>query len=67
MRAGLKWRVLKRGPRTIPAIHPTYSDRVVVKYSGWTPDGNMFDSSFRHSRDGSGTMSFRLNQVISGW
>ena len=39
----------------------------VVKYSGWTPDGNMFDSSFRHSRDGSGTMSFRLNQVISGW
>jgi len=42
---------------------PTPTDVVTVHYTGWTPDGQMFDSS--HVR---GTPSmFSLNRVMIGW
>lgn len=42
---------------------PTASDTVTVHYSGWTTDGNMFDSSVKRGEP----TSFPLNQVIAGW
>jgi peptidylprolyl isomerase len=42
---------------------PLATDVVTVHYTGWTPDGKMFDSS--HTR---GTPSmFPLNRVMAGW
>ena len=42
---------------------PLPTDVVTVHYTGWTPDGKMFDSS--HTR---GTPSmFPLNRVMTGW
>ncbi|MEO0508544.1 MAG: FKBP-type peptidyl-prolyl cis-trans isomerase [Verrucomicrobiota bacterium] len=58
--SGLASRVLKVGTGT---EQPAAADTVTVHYSGWTLDGNMFDSSVRR---GSPT-SFPLNRVISGW
>ncbi len=39
---GLTYRVLQAGTGS---VHPTASSRVKVSYSGWTPDGRLFDSS----------------------
>ncbi|MEM9453075.1 MAG: FKBP-type peptidyl-prolyl cis-trans isomerase [Myxococcota bacterium] len=58
--SGLAWRVLTPGTGT---EHPSRSSTVTVHYSGWTTDGEMFDSSVRR---GSPT-SFGLGQVIPGW
>jgi peptidylprolyl isomerase len=58
--SGLQYRVLKAGTGT---VHPTATSRVQVHYSGWTPDGKMFDSSVARGRP----TSFGLNQVIKGW
>jgi peptidylprolyl isomerase len=43
--------------------HPTASTTVTVHYSGWTTDGQMFDSSLRRGRE----ISFPLTGVIPGW
>jgi FKBP-type peptidyl-prolyl cis-trans isomerase len=57
--SGLHYRVLTPGTGT---EHPTAASRVKVHYSGWTPDGKMFDSSVARGRP----TSFGLNQVIKG-
>jgi len=43
--------------------HPTANDRVSVHYSGWTTDGNMFDSSVERGEPA----TFPLSAVIAGW
>jgi peptidylprolyl isomerase len=53
-------RVLEPGSGT---EHPKASDEVVVHYSGWTTDGEMFDSSVVRGS----AARFPLNQVIAGW
>jgi len=57
--SGLKYLAHEKGEGASPG--PT--DTVTVHYSGWTLDGNLFDSS--HERGA--TISFPLNGVISGW
>ena len=43
--------------------HPYSQDRVRVHYSGWTPDGKLFDSSVARGEP----TEFPLNGVIKGW
>jgi len=43
--------------------HPGARDRVTVHYTGWTPDGKMFDSSVQRGQPA----RFPLNGVIKGW
>jgi FKBP-type peptidyl-prolyl cis-trans isomerase len=43
--------------------HPKSTDYVVVHYTGWTTDGEMFDSSVTRGQPA----VFRLDQVIKGW
>jgi FKBP-type peptidyl-prolyl cis-trans isomerase len=58
--SGLATRVLEPGTGT---QHPRPNSRVRVHYSGWTTDGEMFDSSVARNEP----ISFGLNQVIAGW
>ena len=58
--SGLHWKVIAKGTGK---IHPNKSDKVKVHYSGWTTDGNMFDSSERRNKPA----VFPLDQVIAGW
>jgi FKBP-type peptidyl-prolyl cis-trans isomerase len=58
--SGLAYRVLVPGKGT---RHPKATDRVSVHYTGWTPDGKMFDSSVMRGEPA----SFGLNRVIPGW
>ncbi|HMJ53918.1 MAG TPA: FKBP-type peptidyl-prolyl cis-trans isomerase [Polyangiaceae bacterium] len=58
--SGLAYRVLQKGTGT---RHPKPTDRVKVHYSGWTPDGKMFDSSVTRGEP----TAFGLNGVIKGW
>jgi peptidylprolyl isomerase len=58
--SGLAYRVLQKGTGS---RHPKPTDRVKVHYSGWTPDGKMFDSSVTRGEP----TSFGLNGVIKGW
>ncbi|MET0592534.1 MAG: FKBP-type peptidyl-prolyl cis-trans isomerase [Polyangiaceae bacterium] len=58
--SGLAYRVLTPGKGT---RHPKPTDKVKVHYSGWTPDGKMFDSSVTRGEP----TSFGLNGVIKGW
>ncbi|MEW5980979.1 MAG: FKBP-type peptidyl-prolyl cis-trans isomerase [Acidobacteriota bacterium] len=58
--SGLAYRVLRPGAG---AAHPKSSSTVTVHYSGWTTDGQMFDSSVVRGEPA----SFGLNQVIKGW
>lgn len=58
--SGLAWRRLTeptRGPK------PSARDSVTVHYSGWTLDGQMFDSSVVRGQPA----TFPLNRVIAGW
>jgi FKBP-type peptidyl-prolyl cis-trans isomerase len=58
--SGLVYQVLRPGTGT---HHPNIADVVTVQYTGWTPDGKMFDSSLTR-----GTPStFPLDRVIPGW
>jgi len=43
--------------------NPSPQDRVTVHYSGWTTDGELFDSSMKHGQP----VTFPLNRVIRGW
>ena len=58
--SGLASRVLVEGTGT---EHPTATSNVTVHYTGWTIDGEMFDSSVARGS----TATFPLNQVIPGW
>jgi FKBP-type peptidyl-prolyl cis-trans isomerase len=58
--SGLAYRFLKHGKGK---VHPTADDTVEVHYSGWTPDGQLFDSSVRRGQP----TSFPLSGVIKGW
>lgn len=56
---GLSYKVLAEGSGATPSL----IDRVNVHYTGWTTDGEMFDSSV--ARGVSAT--FPVNAVIEGW
>jgi peptidylprolyl isomerase len=58
--SGLAYRVLTPGAG---ADHPGTTSNVTVNYSGWSPDGKMFDSSVTRGQPA----RFRLNNVIKGW
>ena len=58
--SGLAYKVLKHGKGK---AHPTASSTVEVHYSGWTPDGKLFDSSVKRGKP----ISFPLDGVIKGW
>ncbi|MEL6349061.1 MAG: FKBP-type peptidyl-prolyl cis-trans isomerase [Myxococcota bacterium] len=58
--SGLAYRILQKGEGT---EHPAETSRVKVHYTGWTTDGEMFDSSVVRDRPS----SFGLNRVIAGW
>lgn len=57
---GLASKVLTAGQGT---EHPGPRDKVTVHYTGWTTDGNMFDSSVSRGKPA----TFPLNRVIAGW
>jgi FKBP-type peptidyl-prolyl cis-trans isomerase len=58
--SGLAFRVLTPGTGT---VHPDASSNVTVNYTGWTTDGNMFDSSVTRGQPA----RFSLGSVIKGW
>lgn len=58
--SGLRYRVLSAGSGK---VHPAPKDRVKVHYTGWTPDGKMFDSSVMRGQPA----TFGVSQVIKGW
>lgn len=58
--SGMQYLVLQKGEGT---QHPTKSSNVEVHYHGTLIDGTVFDSSVDRGK----TISFGLNQVISGW
>lgn len=58
--SGLKYKVLSEGSGD---VHPKATDNVTVHYSGWTTEGDMFDSSVTRGQPS----TFPLNGVIKGW
>lgn len=59
-KSGLAYRYLKRGTGK---DKPGPTDTVTVHYSGWTPDGKMFDSSVVRGEP----TTFPLDRVVKGW
>ena len=59
-KSGLAYKSLKKGTGT---EHPVAAAVVEVHYTGWTTDGEMFDSSITKAK----AIEFPLNGVISGW
>jgi peptidylprolyl isomerase len=57
--SGLAYRLLQKGTGT---EHPNEKSRVMIHYSGFTPDGRMFDSSIPRGHPS----SFSLRHVIKG-
>jgi peptidylprolyl isomerase len=58
--SGLAYKVLREGTGT---KHPSKHETVVVHYSGWTTDGQMFDSSVMRDEPA----EFAVDAVIPGW
>lgn len=58
--SGLAYKIIKRGKGK---QRPGPTSTVEVHYSGWTPDGKMFDSSVERGKP----TSFSLDGVIKGW
>ncbi|MDH5493312.1 MAG: FKBP-type peptidyl-prolyl cis-trans isomerase [Myxococcales bacterium] len=58
--SGLASKVLTAGTGT---RHPLATDTVEVDYTGWTTDGEMFDSSVSRGEPA----QFPLDAVIAGW
>jgi peptidylprolyl isomerase len=56
---GLAYCMLQEGP---PGTVPGAEDVVKVHYSGWTEEGELFDTS-----EGKGAVDLPLNGVIRGW
>jgi FKBP-type peptidyl-prolyl cis-trans isomerase len=61
-KSGLKYEVLKEGAGRQAAV----GDNVTVCYSGWLPDGTMFDSS-KLRGDGTAQFPLRPGGLIAGW
>jgi FKBP-type peptidyl-prolyl cis-trans isomerase len=59
-KSGLAYKVLTKGKGK---DHPKATTRVEVHYSGWTTDGEMFDSSVTRNEPA----QFGLDGVIKGW
>jgi peptidylprolyl isomerase len=59
-KSGLAYRFLKHGKGK---QRPKADSTVEVHYSGWTPDGRLFDSSVRRGQP----TTFPLDGVIKGW
>ena len=57
---GLGYCMLKEGP---PGVVPGPNDTVKVHYTGWSIDGEMFDSSVERGEP----LDLPLNGVIRGW
>jgi peptidylprolyl isomerase len=57
--SGLFYKVLAEGS----GATPTAADRVNVHYTGWTIDGEMFDSSVARGAPA----TFGVSEVIEGW
>jgi peptidylprolyl isomerase len=58
--SGLAWKILQPGTGT---RHPARTSTVSVHYTGWTTDGNMFETT----RSRGQPATFSLNEVIEGW
>jgi peptidylprolyl isomerase len=58
--SGLAWKVLSPGTGT---RHPRPNSEVTVHYTGWTTDGEMFESSVERGKP----ITFPLTDVIPGW
>jgi peptidylprolyl isomerase len=58
--SGLATKLLAKGTGS---DHPNATSKVTVHYSGWTTDGQMFDSSVVRGQPA----TFPLNRVIAGW
>jgi FKBP-type peptidyl-prolyl cis-trans isomerase len=58
--SGLAFRVLRPGTGT---VSPKKTSRVTVHYTGWTTDGQMFDSSVARGQP----VTLGLDEVIKGW
>lgn len=58
--SGLAYRVIKKGNGK---THPSLQSIITIDYSGWTPDGKLFDSSVIRGEKA----VFPLNGLISGW
>ena len=59
-KSGLASKILKQGTGT---VRPKSNSTVTVHYSGWTPDGKIFDSSVIKGQPA----TFPLGEVIKGW
>jgi peptidylprolyl isomerase len=59
-KSGLVSKVIAAGSR---GEHPSPADFVSVQYTGWTTDGNMFDSSVSRGKPA----MFRVDRVIPGF
>ncbi|MGH8106369.1 MAG: FKBP-type peptidyl-prolyl cis-trans isomerase [Arenimonas sp.] len=60
--SGLAYRVIKKGNAS-DGSHPTLQSIITIDYSGWTPDGKLFDSSVTRGEKA----TFPLSGLISGW
>ena len=58
--SGLASKVLAKGTGT---AHPTDAAQVTIHYTGWTPDGKMFDSSVPSGKP----VTFGVSQVVPGF
>jgi len=58
--SGLAYKVLRPGTGT---AHPSKRGKVIVHYTGWTTDGQRFDSSVLRGEP----IEFSLAEVIPGW
>jgi FKBP-type peptidyl-prolyl cis-trans isomerase len=56
-KSGLASKILQPGTGK---SHPSRTDLITVRYTGWTTDGKMFDSS-------TDPITFPLDRVIGGW
>jgi peptidylprolyl isomerase len=59
-KSGLAFKILKPGTGT---VRPKSNNVVTVHYTGWTPDGQIFDSSVLKGQPA----TFPLGDVIKGW
>jgi FKBP-type peptidyl-prolyl cis-trans isomerase len=58
--SGISWKLIKAGTGT---EHPNAKSLVLVHYTGWTMDGEQFDSSV----DRGEPVEYPLNGFIPGW